>query len=173
MAPDTEHAPIVVEVSDTQRHLRIDHQALKCLVRAALVAEGVEGASISVAVVDDATIRAINHRYLDHDWPTDVISFRLSEEGGPVLHGELIVSAEMAATTALAAGADPWHELALYVVHGLLHLCGYDDRTDEDRLAIRRREDEILAREGLTNTFPLVGLGEAAVAERESVRWPA
>jgi probable rRNA maturation factor len=172
MARDPEQAPIAVEVSDTQRHLRVDHQALGRLVRAAMEAEGVEGASISVAVVDDATIREINRRHLGHDWPTDVISFRLSEDDDPDLHGELVVSAEMAATTARASGADPWHELALYVVHGLLHLCGYDDATDEDRMAIRRREGEILARVGLSNTFPLVGLGEAAVAERESVRWP-
>jgi probable rRNA maturation factor len=172
MARDPEQAPIAVEVSDTQRHLRVDHQALEHLVRAALNAEGVGRASISVALVDDPTIREINRRHLGHDWPTDVISFRLSEDDDPDLHGELVVSAEMAATTARASGADPWHELALYLVHGLLHLCGFDDATDEDRSAIRRREDEILAREGLSNTFPLVAPVEASSAERESVRWP-
>jgi probable rRNA maturation factor len=161
---------IHVEVSDTQRHLRVDPRALELLVRAALAAEGVRDGSISIAVVDDATIRSINRRHLGHDWPTDVISFPLSEADEPVLQGELVVSAEMAATTARESGADPWHELALYVVHGLLHLCGYDDQSDADRVAIRRREGEILAGEGLTNTFPLFGLTEASTAGRESVR---
>jgi probable rRNA maturation factor len=77
----------------------------------------------------------------------------------------------MAVTTARRAGTNPRDELALYVVHGLLHLCGYDDQTAEDRTRIRRREDEILTTEGLTNTFPLVGPAEVTDTERESARW--
>ena len=134
-------------------------------------ARGSTRASISIALVDDATIQRVNRRHLGHDWPTDVISFPLSEPGRPDLAGELVVSAEMAAATARRGGVDPWAELALYVVHGLLHLCGYDDRAAADVDAMRRRESEILAREGLTNTFPLVGLAEADDRERESVRW--
>jgi probable rRNA maturation factor len=52
----------------------------------------------------------------------------------------------------------------------LLHLCGYDDASDGEVARIRRREDEILSREGLTNTFPLVRPVGAAEGERESVR---
>ena len=75
----------------------------------------------------------------------------------------------MAADTARDAGAEPYAELALYVVHGLLHLCGHDDRTEADAVAMRTREAEVLAAEGLTNTFPLVG--PHADAGREGVRW--
>ena len=90
-----------------------------------------------------------------------MVSFVLSEPGEPALCGELVVSAERAAAIARRAGVDPQAELALYVVHGLLHLCGYDDQAPADADAMRRREGEILAREGLTNTFPLVGHAEA------------
>ena len=91
--------------------------------------EGVEPASISIALVDDATIHAINRKHLGHDWPTDVISFLLSEPARPELAGELVVSAEMAAAHGAASRRSTrWTELSLYVVHGLLHLCGYDDR---------------------------------------------
>ena len=58
------------------------------------------------------------------------------------------------ATTRAEIGVEPGDELALYVVHGLLHLCGYDDHDDAERDAMRRREDELLARAGLTNPVP-------------------
>jgi probable rRNA maturation factor len=164
---------IEVEVSDTQGHLAVDREALAGLVRRVLEGEGVTRATISVALVDEATIHGVNRRYLAHDWPTDVISFQLSDPGEAVLSGELVVSAERAAGMA----RDPWAELALYVVHGLLHLCGYDDLAEADVAAMRQRESEILVREGLTNAFPLVGIGpiardrEATAGERESARW--
>jgi len=162
---------IDVEVSDTQGHLAIDPQAVTALLRRVLEGEGVDRASLSIALVDDTTIHAVNRRHLAHDWPTDVISFRFSEPGDPILSGELVVSAEHAVMLARRVGTDPWAELALYLVHGLLHLCGYDDLAAPDVDAMRRREGEILAREGLTNTFPLVDLTEAVEGERESVRW--
>lgn len=160
-----------VEVTNTQAYLDVAPGTIGELARRVLAREGVTRASVSIALVDDATIHVLNRRHLQHDWPTDVITFPLSDDRDEVLTGEVIVSAEMAARTAQKAGVDPLAELSLYVVHGLLHLCGYDDQTDRDRTRIRRREDEILAGEGLTNTFPLVGLADAADAERESVRW--
>lgn len=160
---------IEVEINDGQRSLAVDHAALAGLVRRTLAAQGVESASISVALVDDATIHEVNRRHLAHDWPTDVISFVLSDPDDDALSGELVVSAEMAVATAREANADPFAELALYVVHGLLHLCGLDDQAEADAAAMRRREAEILASEGLVNTFPLVG--PIADAGREGVRW--
>jgi probable rRNA maturation factor len=146
-----------VEVVDHQSHLRVDPNALAGLARAVLAGEGIQDASVSIVLVDDATIHDLNRRHLGHDWPTDVITFGLSESGESPLAGELVVSAEMAATTAREAGADPWPELALYVVHGLLHLCGYDDRTEADASRMRRREAEVLAAAGLPNAFDRVG----------------
>lgn len=172
---------IEVEVSDTQGSLAIDPGTVEGLVRRVLEAEGVGRASISVALVDEATIHGVNRRHLGHDWPTDVISFVLSGPEEPVLSGELVVSAERAAALARRHGADPRAELSLYVVHGLLHLCGYDDLDAPGVEAMRRREGEVLAGEGLTNTFPLIDPADAdadAAVEpgagdrgRESARW--
>jgi probable rRNA maturation factor len=148
---------LLVEVSDTQSHLDVDAPALVELVQGTLKAEGVARASISLAIVDDAAIRRLNAQHLGHDWPTDVISFLLSDPDDPELGGELIVSAELAAATAREASTDPRAELALYIVHGLLHLCGLDDRTEEDAAVMRQRESEILTSLGWVNTFPLVG----------------
>jgi probable rRNA maturation factor len=171
---NTNFEELAVEISDTQSHLRVDRTLLVRLARGVLAGEEVHQASISIALVDNATIHEVNRRHLSHDWPTDVISFRLSDDDDPELTGELVVSAEMAVVTARQSNVDPWAELALYVVHGLLHLCGYDDTTDAGAASMRRREDEVLAREGLTNTFPLVVTAAPADDERgrESTRCP-
>ena len=145
---------IEVEISDTQNHLKLDREALIRLVRDTLRAESKPFASISLAIVDNSTIQALNRTHLNHDWPTDVISFLFSDDD--VLQAELILSAEMAVETAREANLDPWHEFALYVVHGLLHLRGHDDTSEPKRTAMRTREGEILASLGLTNTFSAI-----------------
>lgn len=165
---------ISVEVSDTQTHLRIDPSTVVELVSSTLKLEGVRHAAISIALVDDVTIRALNVAHLGHDWPTDVISFGLSEAGESQLIGEIVVSAETAAATARREKVNPGDELALYVVHGLLHLCGHDDSTPGGRDSMRRRQGEVLRALGIVNTFPAASGEpevEAAFGERESVRW--
>jgi len=144
---------IEVEISDTQGHLRIDRAEIIDLARRVLLGEGRHRASISIAMVDQATIHALNRAHLRHDWPTDVIGFPLSSPDDPVLAGELVVSAEMARATASEIGVDPRDELALYIVHGLLHLCGHDDAGESDAARMRRREDEVLTGLGYSNPY--------------------
>lgn len=144
---------IEIELNNSQNHLPIDERVVRELVRGVIEGEGVTDALISIAFVDDAAIQAINRRHLNHDWPTDVITFPLSDPGADRLEAEIVVSAEMASTTARLANSDPQAELALYVVHGLLHLCGYDDVTPGQSEAMRKREDEVLRREGWSNNF--------------------
>ena len=168
--PDApQSAPIAIEVVDRQSVLRVDREAIAGLATVVLRGEGVTRAEVSIAIVDDAQIRRLNRQHLDHDWPTDVITFRLDDANGGSLEAEVVVSAEMAAATAGESGADPRAELALYIVHGLLHLCGYDDMADADALVMRRREDEVLAALGLPNTFLRVG---RSAGGREGTSWP-
>lgn len=147
-----------VEVSDTQTRLKLDPDSLVRLVRQVLRAEGVQRATISLAIVDDATIQVLNRRHLEHDWPTDVISFLFSEPDDLELSGELVVSAETALTTARDAAGPAFDELALYLVHGLLHLLGHDDTTDAARSSMRKRESELLASLGLVDPHAAVAL---------------
>ena|ERR1017187_7252578 len=135
---------IEIEISDTQAHMKVDQAVLMSLVRDVLIAEDHPVASISIALVDNATIHRLNQLHLGHDWPTDVITFPLSDPDEPVLSGELVVSAEMAVAIARDMGGDPREELALYLVHGLLHLCGYDDSSEADADAMSRRQSELL-----------------------------
>ena len=91
-------------------------------------------ARISVAVVDDATIAVLNRQFLRHEGPTDVLSFLL-EQDEDGLEGEVVVSAETARRTAPRFGWSEGEELLLYVIHGTLHLAGYDDAKPREQRA--------------------------------------
>jgi probable rRNA maturation factor len=145
---------IEVEISNTQSHLQVQAASLDRLVRIVLAAQHRLRASISIALVDNPTIHAINQAHLGHDWPTDVITFPLADPDEPVLAGELVVSTEMACISAREFGVEPVEELALYVIHGLLHLCGFDDHDDSARRTMRQREDELLSQAGFTSPYP-------------------
>ena len=154
--PDPANERFLVEVSDTQSHLTIDRAMLSSIVIKTLLDRGILEATISLVIVDNGTIHALNRKHLAHDWPTDVITFPLSDASETRLHGELVLSAEMAATTAYEIGIDPQVELALYLVHGLLHLCGYDDHTEFDQVAMRQAESNALDIAGFANPFELI-----------------
>ena len=93
---------------------------------------------INVILVTDRRIAEIHKRFMNEPGPTDVITFQ---------HGDIVISVETAKRQARAYGTTVEHELRLYIVHGLLHLCGFDDKTAagaaemkrvQERLAIRR-----------------------------------
>lgn len=114
--------------------------------------ESFSRAEINVAVVDDPTIRQLHRKYLGQDEPTDVLSFVL-ENSEACLEGEVIVSAETALAAAPRFGWPAPDELLLYVIHGTLHLVGYDDTTPEKQAEMRRKEQSYLARFGLTGRY--------------------
>jgi probable rRNA maturation factor len=128
--------------------LPIDQALIRRAVEIVLREAQIDEATVSVAVVDDATIRKLNARFLNHDYATDVLSFVL-EQDGATLDGEVIVSADTAVATAQRLGCPPVDELLLYLVHGTLHLVGYDDLEPELRQTMRRREREVLAQLGI------------------------
>jgi probable rRNA maturation factor len=125
----------------------IDVEEVRRAVQMVLAGEGLRSARISVALVDDATIQALNRSFLAHDYATDVLSFVLSEKDEP-LEGEVVVSADMAVARAPEFGWSAANELLLYVVHGTLHLCGYEDHDQQRRRRMRERERDFLMRLG-------------------------
>lgn len=139
---------ISVEVCNEQSALPVDPDRIRRAVGVVLAGESIAAATISIAVVDDPAMRELNRRYLDHDYETDVLSFLL-EESDQQLDGEIIVSAD---TAILQAGEFAWSaddELLLYVIHGTLHLTGYDDHSAADRGQMRRKEMQYLRELGL------------------------
>ena len=127
---------------------------LRRIARHVLAAEDAGPTELGVVVTDDATVRELNSRYLGVDEPTDVLSFGLGEEDdvpfalppdeAPSL-GEVIISYPTAVRQAEEEGHGVEAEVAHLLVHGILHLLGYDHSEAEDERIMRRREDEILA----------------------------
>jgi probable rRNA maturation factor len=133
-----------ISIATPQEIVSIDRAHMRQVVRTVLAGEDVTDYEISLAFVDNPTIHRLNLRYLQHDEPTDVLSFPLSELSASKLAGELVLGVEVAVEQAAARGHDVQTELTLYVIHGLLHLCGYDDHDDADRAAMRQRERHYL-----------------------------
>ncbi len=129
--------------------MRVSARTLQRLVRSVLAFEGIDSAEICIRLVSDRSMAGLNRRWLGHEGPTDVITFPLSDEGEPVLVGDIVVSTETACRVAGELGWPARHELAYYVVHGLLHLAGYDDRSPADRRAMRAREKLAMRAAGL------------------------
>ena len=198
-----------IDICNSQRLLPVDESDLQHTLEAALRAEGVTSAVLSVSIVDNTAIHVINRKHLQHDYPTDVISFQLDfspaqdsdatiadqetdrspdqqtssaagesrcsvnasrcelidgkfpqsdiairrRAAGASIEGEIVASAEMAMEMAEVGKWTALSELKLYLIHGMLHICGYDDLTPDEQQVMRFREREIMAGLGLTAIY--------------------
>jgi probable rRNA maturation factor len=138
-----------ISITCLQEVVPIVRGRVREIVRTVLAGEGKTDAEISLAFVDNPTIHRLNRQYLQHDEPTDVLSFPLSGLSSKRLSGELVIGVEVAKVFAEARGHDIQAELALYVIHGLLHLCGYDDKAETREKEMRERERHYLRELGL------------------------
>ena len=142
-----------IAIHSPQETIPLDRGRLREVARAVLEGEDVADYEISLAFVDNPTIHRLNKQYLDHDEPTDVLTFPYSAANAKKLEGELIVGVEIAQVQASERGHDVQAELALYVIHGLLHLCGYDDKSVADEKTMRERERHYLQQLGFPALF--------------------
>ena len=115
---------------------------IQAAARAAAVHGGQPEMELAVVLVDEEFLCDLHLRFLDDPSATDVITFDLGEGPGP--EGEVYVSVDRAREVSAARGTSLQRELALYVVHGVLHLCGFDDQSDCDRVKMRAAESTVL-----------------------------
>lgn len=165
----TPSAPVQVSGYDEQDTVTVEVTRWVRLAQLVLHAERVDpDAELGLIFVDEATIADLNHRFLDATGPTDVLAFPIDEElptagrdpdeGGrgpgstadatepPVVLGDVVVCPAVAQRQADVTGTPLDHELALLVVHGVLHLLEYDHAEPADAERMQRRERELLAR---------------------------
>jgi probable rRNA maturation factor len=118
----------------------------------------VASAKISFVFVGDDEMADLNEKHLGHQGPTDVLTFDLRDDGSPggAVEGEIVVSVDTAAREAAARGHSRDAELALYAVHGVLHLLGYDDGTKEQAARMHEVEDRVFTALGLAPVFGAV-----------------
>lgn len=152
MEPEFDHrgdqALYRIAISNHVKSCKVDRSLIRRVIRLILKRAGIETAEISVAIVTDAMIAGLHEHYLGNRDPTDVLSFAL-EEDDRHLEGEVVVSAETAMKWADRIGWSPENELLLYVVHGTLHLVGYDDQTPSARRKMRQAEKIIFQELGM------------------------
>jgi probable rRNA maturation factor len=134
--------PILLDVVDRFRP-RTDRKFLARVVEAVLDHAGRRDLEVSVLLTDDEGIAELHGRFMDDPTETDVMSF---ETDGTA---DVVVNVARARREASARGTTIRAELALYLAHGLLHVCGHDDRDAASRAAMRRAESEVLAALGL------------------------
>lgn len=115
---------------------------IKSWLERVLVDEQKELGELNYIFCDDAYLHKMNVEFLDHDTLTDVISFDYTE--GNVVSGDVYISVERVADNASDFKVSFDDELHRVIVHGLLHYCGYKDKTDEDALLMRSKEDHYL-----------------------------
>jgi probable rRNA maturation factor len=148
---------ITVQIADEYED-RLDADSLHRLAIGVLRAEGASGPlELGVIVTTDQEVRSLNRDYLGHDYETDVISFGMEDAGSspatprfvtpegraPYL-GDIAISYDRAAEQAPEFGNSPRAEVATLLIHGLLHLLGYDDTEDAKRETMDARQQELL-----------------------------
>ena len=165
-----EEGEVEVFVADEQAAHPVDTNRWRRLAQAVLEAEGVQGdAELSILFVDATAIADLNERFMDEAGPTDVLSFPLEEDLGgqgrwpdggtsgpdpsrsepgdpPLLLGDVVICPEVAARNAPAREGNYEDELALLIVHGILHVLGMDHSDPDEAAAMQARERELLAR---------------------------
>jgi probable rRNA maturation factor len=143
---------VATEVVNRQRLARINPSRIARIADATLAEVGRRNSTVTVAFVRDRTIRNLNIKYRGNDRATDVLSFpsgnddgaagRFVEDNLPADLGDVVVSTDTAQCQAVDAGHSFEREVDELVIHGVLHLCGYDHETDRgqmNRLELRIR----------------------------------
>jgi probable rRNA maturation factor len=105
-----------------------------------IVSENKKEGDINYIFCDDEYILEINKQYLNHDYYTDIISFDYSV--GNELHGDIFISIDRVRENAVEYNVTLEEELKRVIIHGVLHYCGYKDKSEEDELLMRAKEDE-------------------------------
>lgn len=147
---DVPSESLSIEHDHPSRHL--DDDGLQEGIRHVLTAEGARLVHLSVVLTDHETVRRLNQSYLDHDYNTDVLSFSLrtppsadpSRSDETAVEGEVYVDLDTAAERHEEFDTSFEREAYRYVIHGLLHLLGYDDATESGQETMRQKEDQYL-----------------------------
>lgn len=118
-------------------------RAVSHWIRRTAQREGKNLGAVGVVFCSDAALLEINRRYLQHDYLTDIITFDYSE--GDTISGDLMISIDTVRSNAQLFGVSFEEELMRVIIHGILHLCGYGDKTPAEEQRMRTLENQYLA----------------------------
>ena len=148
--PHHREEPLLLEILDEQDELAVDIEKVRAVCEQILSDGGIRSGKINVVLVESNTIQQYNRDFLQHDYPTDTISFLTEDQRSKgYLEGEVLACTEVAQERSGEFGWTAEEELFLYVVHGMLHLIGFDDATPEQRNVMQEKERSYLATLGI------------------------
>ncbi len=140
-----------IQIQNKQNCQKIKIGFLRQTLQQALDHLDMKNKEISVLLVDDEQIRELNRQYRHKDCPTDVLAFPQQTEDSPIyqqqLLGDIVISIPTAQRQARNLGHPLEKELKILLIHGLLHLLGYDHIQDNDAALMQQKEAELLARD--------------------------
>ena len=124
--------------------VKVKKKPIKEFTRYLLAKEGISKAEINIVLVDDEYITRLNQKFLNKDSTTDVLSFSLADESNDQIEGEVYTNIDQ-----IMQQAEDYHvtfneELNRIIIHGVLHLIGFDDLTDEQKKIMTEKEDQYL-----------------------------
>lgn len=134
---------IKIAVNNQQTAIEVDKKLIELFQSLAEKTADLEGYSkgeISFALVEDERIQGLNKKYRQKDKPTDVLSFNMDDK----IWGDIIISTDRAISQAEDYGHSIKRELGFLVVHGILHLLGYDHQSNGERIEMRQKEERVL-----------------------------
>jgi probable rRNA maturation factor len=137
-----------IRIINQQKKVPLKPLRIKKTVKKILASKRIRQGSLSIVFVTDAKIKSLNKRYKKHDYVTDVLSFDLrtplKSERSAILLGEIVISPATAVRQSKEYGTTLDQEMMLYVIHGILHLLGYDDHTPARIKQMRLQEKRLL-----------------------------
>jgi probable rRNA maturation factor len=138
-----------VLIEDRQKRYNLAKNDIRTTARRVLNALGCPDAQLSVLIVSDAQIAELNQTYLNHEGPTNVISFPMQEgpfaDISPDLLGDVVISVDTAHHEACTAGMQTMERFNELLIHGILHLVGYDHVNSEEAAAVmQQKSDELM-----------------------------
>jgi len=139
---------IKISIKNLQEKIKINSRSLKALATKVLKHQGITDAELSIVLVDDLQIADLNKRYLNHDYSTDVLAFRMADgahgEINPRILGDVVLSVDTAKTQATKLKLSIESEVNLYLIHGILHLLGFSDKTKSGFNKMKKMQEELM-----------------------------
>jgi probable rRNA maturation factor len=138
-----------IQIENNQKEIKIDRRKIRSTTIKLLKYLDCADKEISLSFVNDETIRQLNNQYLNKDKPTNVLSFSLQEgefnDINPQILGDIVISLDTAQADAAKSGLSLEQEIDFLIIHGLLHLLGYnhENTTKEETKKMQRKEKDL------------------------------
>ncbi len=128
---------------DIEKFRLRDSRVIKKIAERIICDASLKGGTVDVIITSDEKVYEINREFLGHDYLTDIITFNYNK--GNTVNGEIYISEERVRDNAEKYAVSPGSEMRRVIFHGILHLCGYDDRTEGEKKKMSEMEEMYLA----------------------------